>query len=199
MISVVMASYLGDYPNSASSRVEKFHRAISGYVNQTFKETELIIVSDGCDKTNEIVENYYSGIKNIRLIKLDKQPMFSGSVRNAGIEHANGEWICYLDTDDVIGFNHLEIISNQIHDDYDWFYYDDYLNKRGDIRQRESAIALGRIGTSNIIHRKELNIEWRDGYNHDFVIVKALIRFKYKKLEIAPEYFVMHMPRITDE
>src|SRR3954468_14224010 len=106
-ISIIMPSYLGDYPNAASDREGKLKRAIISFLDQTYARRELILVADGCEQT----ENVYKFLKNnsgkpisslIRLVKIPKQGHFSGAVRNAGIDVATGEIIAYLDTDDII-------------------------------------------------------------------------------------------------
>ena len=84
MISVVMASYLGNYSGAASNRDAKLRRAINSFL---FQETgELIVVSDGCELTNQIVESYKN--PHIKLIKMMKQPLFAGSIRQRGIKES---------------------------------------------------------------------------------------------------------------
>jgi hypothetical protein len=52
MISVIMPVNLGGYKHnnikSASNPAYKFQRAVQSYLDQTFKDSELIIISDGC-------------------------------------------------------------------------------------------------------------------------------------------------------
>lgn len=199
-ISVVMPVFLGEYPGCATNRDFKFKRAVTSFMQQTFKEAELIIVGDGCELSKKIYETHYAENKNISFYLIDKQPVFSGAVRNEGLKHAKGEWVCYLDSDDYIGFNHLDDLAKSIDNiDADWVYYDDYLVDRNKkIIKRISKIKLGGIGTSSIIHRSTLSVKWGDGYNHDFSFINNLLRYKYKKIESMPEYFVCHMPNVTD-
>ena len=62
-ISVVMPSFLGDYEidqnKSASNREFKLERAIDSFLMQIHRDSELIIVSDGCEKTCDIVNSKY--------------------------------------------------------------------------------------------------------------------------------------------
>lgn len=191
MISVVMASYLGEYVNAATNRPFKLRRAIDSFLNQHVGE--LIVVSDGCDQTNAIVGDYAQH-SNIKLIKLSKQPLFSGAVRQAGIAAAQYEWVCYLDSDDEFAPNHLQTIVNavQSNNGFDWLYCNDLVG--GQVRN--NAVALCRIGTSAIVHKKNTSAVWPSGYNHDWGFIQQL-GDKYLKLDHAG-YIVHHVPNKLD-
>ena len=214
-ISVVMASFLGEYEFSAGDRIRKFHRAIDSFINQTHKNSELIIVSDGCETTKKEYQDKYYHNPNIHLFESGKQPHFSGTIRNIGCFMATGDIISYLDTDDFLGINHLSSIAkgfqyykdNHIH--IDWVYFDDQIvyrfnptnNEVLSIAQREVKLHFGTIGTSSIAHRKLPEYNWLgcDGYNHDWTFVKRLIDSgkQGKKID-GGEYRVCHIPTQVD-
>ena len=61
----------------------------------------LIIINDcSKDKGSEIVKNYQSQDERIKLINLEKN---SGAAvaRNVGIENAQGDFIAFIDSDDI--------------------------------------------------------------------------------------------------
>ena len=188
MISVIMASYLGDYPGAASNREAKLERAIASFLKQNIGE--LIIIADGCEKTVDIVKTYPNS--NIKLIEIDKQPLFSGKVRQVGIEHASYNWICYLDSDDEFAEGHLQTLLNGIDSTHEWYYWDDTLVNT----KRSCAVAMCRIGTSCIMHRKDTKAIWPTGYNHDWGFIQQL-GSNYKKIEGAG-YIVNHVPNRID-
>lgn len=196
MISVVMASFLGDYPRAATNRIEKFHRAIHSFLIQHIGE--LIIVSDGCDVTNAITKEYQNNHSNIVLIELEKQSLFSGKVRQAGIAKAQYEWICYLDTDDRFLPGHLYSIVNQVQDistDIDWVYYDEFVDYPETVR-RTTAVAYSKLGTSSIAHRQRILAIWPDGYCHDWKFIQQL-GHRYKKI-VNTGYLICHVPGLLD-
>ena len=187
MISVVMACYLGDYPRAASNREEKLHRAIKSFLIQDIGE--LIVVSDGCEKTNEIVKKY----STVQLVSIPKQELFSGKVREAGIGIAKYNWICYLDSDDEFLPGHLQTLIENCDPAYDWFYYDDYV----DTQLRLNKVQRNRIGTTSIFHKKRFNnAVWPDGYNHDWHFITQLGN-NYKKITGAG-YVLHHIPNKLD-
>lgn len=188
MISVVMASYLGWYKGSASNKIEKFHRAIESFLLQGVGE--LIVVADGCQDTINELKKYNS--PNIRSVLIDKQPMFSGDVRQQGIKLAMYDWICYLDTDDEFKSLHLQTIINSNINECDWVYYDDIVNDQ----YRSCTVELNKIGTSNIAHRASINAVWPNGYGHDWQFIQQLGN-NYKKIENTG-YVVHHIKKGID-
>ena len=200
-ISVIMPVFLGDYEGCAKDRVEKFKLAVITFDRQTYKNKELIIISDGCNIAEEIYNNYLV-YENVVFKKIDKQPLFSGNVRNEGLKIASGDIICYLDSDDFIGENHLQVIAQNFSSepDNDWVYYNDLLFPPSlEVTVREVTVNHGMIGTSSIAHWKDLDASWKDldGYGHDWEFIQKLIsnKTKFKKIYGA-EYYVCHIPNI---
>jgi glycosyltransferase involved in cell wall biosynthesis len=214
LISVIMPSYLGDYPGAAADREKKFRRAVRSFYTQAIpKHIELVIVSDGCDKTIEIVENEFSRflsdtessmLRSVQLIKLNKQSPFSGAVRNVGIQAAKANIICYLDTDDVFMPRHLDTIAEEFNG-FDWVYWNDCVAASenfllGDTVMRGVSLGEGTIGTSNVAHQKNLPAVWGDGYGHDWRFIQQLMILsgRYKFIPNDNNYVVCHVPGRID-
>jgi glycosyltransferase involved in cell wall biosynthesis len=198
-ISVIMASYLEHYStgrfDAATNREVKFRRAVNSFLEQSFKDAELIIVSDGCKKTVTIYREEYLKNSNVRLVQLPKHPLFSGRVRQIGLAAARGEIICYLDSDDYFGVDHLATINNFNDREYTWAYYDDYVFNGSEKRLRLVEPKANRIGTSSICHRRISPFQWADGYGHDWISISRILKEKNYKLQ-TPDYVVCHIGKI---
>ncbi len=206
-ISVIMAVNLSPYQlvengqvviTSAPDSEFKFTRAVNSFINQSFKDAELIIVGDGCRIAEALYQRYYTHIPNIRFILIPKQVPWGGAVRQTGISLAKGKIICYLDHDDMFGKEHLKIINKGFDlRKYDWVYYDDYIIYSNEfvsnvIETREVWKEATHIGTSSISHKKTVQLIWGDGYGHDwFMIEKYLLSKKSMKIP-TPQYYVGH-------
>lgn len=200
MISVIMPVSLQQYSygtfKCASDPVLKFHRAIDSFLRQTMTDSELIIVCDGDMQAWDIVINDYPDNERITLVYIEKQEPFSGYVRQSGLEIASGEIICYLDHDDILGNEHLQIISDEFDTSkYDWVYYNDYLVLSADhqkVRERDVEPVQNSIGTSAIAHKRDIVIKWGGGYGHDMDMIRNfLLPLPHVKIR-TPRYYVCH-------
>ncbi len=199
-VSVIMASYLGFYPGAATNRDKKFVRAVNSFKKQTYDNKELIIVSDGCQLTVDLYNKFFIDDKNIKVIQIPKQQLYSGEMRNIALKLADGDIISYLDSDDVLGSNHLKKIVEQFDlENYDMVYYNDYMTLDSTFKKLHLRIVEPRwasIGTSSISHKnlKEITNSWSVGYGQDFIFMFKLVSMglKFKKLEIPSEYLVCH-------
>ncbi|MCI8330684.1 MAG: glycosyltransferase [Bacilli bacterium] len=111
-------------------------RCIESVLNQTYQNFEIIIINDGSkDKSEEILKNYETNTK----IKIIKQINHGVSYsRNVGIQKAKGDYIIFLDSDDLLEKDLLETINkNTNNEDMIKFSYCDLKNnekiKRGTI------------------------------------------------------------------
>lgn len=205
MISIVMASTLSDYPNAARFRERKILRAAKSLESQIdnegqpFTDYELIVVSDGCDKTVKLMKPHAD-----QLIKIPKQKLWSGTPRNTGIEAAKGEIIIYLDNDDAFVPFHLAYIAENWNGDsllmgdmipkFNSFTYIHELDFRM-FNFRGVAQKLGYCGTSNIAHTKDYKWKEKGDYAHDWQFIK---QFKNIKTVRYGGYMVCHVPRTYD-
>ena len=78
--------------------------AIESVLAQSYKYCEIIIVDDGSTDHTKFVVDGYPQVKYIYQVNQGVS-----SARNTGIEHSNGEFICFLDADDWLLPNGLEI------------------------------------------------------------------------------------------
>lgn len=85
--------------------VEKYVKeCLDSIYDSNLDDFEVICIDDkGNDKSIEIIENYINEkeIENLKIIKHDQNKGLSES-RNTGINIANGKYICFLDSDDMI-------------------------------------------------------------------------------------------------
>jgi glycosyltransferase involved in cell wall biosynthesis len=198
-IFVIMASYLGQYPGCSQNREDKFCRAVDSFVNNTYPQKKLIVISDGCEKTEEIYEEKYKLNSDIVCVHMDKQPLFSGSLRNKGIEYAKKQGnpddvICYIDSDDRFGVNHLKHIVEHFGDTDDFVIWDCHRVSPDGWYIMIVSLASCKIGTGSFAHKVSLESSWTNGYGHDWAILDDLSRkYRYSKIPLS-EYYIHHVP-----
>ncbi|HVB58110.1 MAG TPA: glycosyltransferase family A protein [Candidatus Acidoferrales bacterium] len=86
-------------------RAAKVQKAIESVLAQTFSDLEVIVVDDGSsDGTGQILAEIFGG--RIRYYAQTNQG--ASVARNKGVEEARGEWIAFLDSDDLWEKDKLE-------------------------------------------------------------------------------------------
>lgn len=69
---------------------------------QTYKNWEIVLIDDkSTDGSLDICQKYANLHKNIRVV-CNKCNIGLAATRNVGLEHANGDWIIFIDSDDYI-------------------------------------------------------------------------------------------------
>lgn len=83
--------------------VEKYiYPCLSSVSAQTYNNIEIICVDDqGTDNSVAIVKSFISNEKRIKIVQ-HQSNLGLGSARNTGISHAKGDFIYFLDSDDVL-------------------------------------------------------------------------------------------------
>ncbi len=101
---------------------------IQSILNQDFNNWELIIIDDGSkDKTKEIINKIIKDKKNINYYY--KENSGYANSRNFGISKSKGEWIAFIDHDDLCSVNRLNSQYKDIQNNpqCELFFSDAYL------------------------------------------------------------------------
>lgn len=92
-VSVIIPTY---------NREKTIKRAIRSVLNQTLQDFEIIVVDDcSRDHTLEVVKKLQKEDKRIKLIALDKNSGGPAKPRTIGVQNSTGEYIAFLDSDDI--------------------------------------------------------------------------------------------------
>ena len=100
MVTVIVPAY----------NMEKYlARCLDSLLAQSYTDLEILVIDDGSkDRTYEIAERYAG--KDGRIKAFHKENGGVSSARNLGIEKATGEYILFMDPDDLIEADSVEVL-----------------------------------------------------------------------------------------
>lgn len=146
-ISIIMPIY--------NPPIEYLKQALESMINQKFKSIELVLILDGSNKKIEQLCIKYQ--KKDDRIKIYRQKnKGEGGARNTGIEKAKGKWITFLDSDDWLENNAVEIMKeqlnkfNQYENEIDLIIFDTYINYKNKEVKNEFYIKEGTLSKVDI-------------------------------------------------
>lgn len=113
-ISVIVAAY------NIENYIEK---CLESLINQTLKELEVIVINDGSqDRTPLKIEKYSKKDERVILINQENKGLIEA--RKTGLNIAKGEYILFVDGDDWLELNALEVLyENAIKNNSDIVLY----------------------------------------------------------------------------
>jgi GT2 family glycosyltransferase len=193
------------------NRKKIIRSSINSVINQTYDKWELIIINDGGENIQEVINTFDDS--RIRYIHLEKN-YGKSYANNIGIDNAKGEFIAYLDDDDRWYSNHLEIIINELMKNKNRnFAYTDYVKveciidnelqeqfpvKKEVIENQTARVffvnEINFIPNFSMVHKKELydkvgKYDLKLNYYEDWDIIR---RFSF----VTP---FIHVPEVTGE
>lgn len=97
--------------------VEKYlKRCLDSIINQSYKNFELIIINDGStDSSEEIIKSF----KDSRIKYFKQENKGLSITRNKGVEVASGDYLLFVDSDDYLNNDLLEVLNNNLDKNYD--------------------------------------------------------------------------------
>ena len=104
---------------------EKYVReAVESIMNQTLRELEIIIINDGStDNSLQVVEELAAADSRIQVYSQSNQGL--SMARNAGITHAHGRYIYFMDSDDLLEKDAMELCYSKCEEkELDFVFFD---------------------------------------------------------------------------
>lgn len=153
IISVVIPAY---------NRESLILPALDSVREQTFLPIEVLVIDDcSKDKTTKAVEEYaarHPGFP-LRLIRQERNQGVSAA-RNRGIREARGDWVAFLDSDDLWEPNHLELMAAKT-------------------QMEDPDIVFARAAKFHSGTPDKIIKNWAAAYNTAEEIVRVMIRTNY--------------------
>ena len=117
LISIIVPSF---------NRAHLIADTLNSVFSQTYQKWECIIVDDGSsDNTIDIINSFIEKDSRFSFIKRNRFPKGAPTCRNIGLDFSNGEFIIYLDSDDILAPYCLEQRFNKfsVHFDMDFLVF----------------------------------------------------------------------------
>lgn len=193
-------------------------RCVQSILNQTFKDFELILVNDGSiDGSGERCE-YYKKLDE-RVIIIHKLNGGLSDARNVGIEIARGKFLSFVDGDDFVHPQFLEVLYNniirenadmsvcakiEINEEKDITYYKGVSNvKKAKVYSRSEAMlhiledGIINVVAWNKLYKRELfnEIRYPIGKLHEDEYVIHKIIYKSKRIVYSNEELYYYVQR----
>lgn len=162
--------------------------AIDSVLAQTLGDWELIVVDDGStDATPRILAEY----QDPRIVKIRKDNGGESSARNAGLNRATGEYVAFLDADDLYLPNALADLSRFLeqHPEYDVVYSNGYISDEDGRTLAQLSDVRPGLYTGNVLeHLLTINLVITQGCTctRRSVIDRQKIRFD-ENMVIGPD------------
>lgn len=89
------------------------NKCLDSLINQTYKNLEIIVINDGStDNSGEICQEYAQ--KDNRIIYIEKENGGLSDARNVGLDKMTGSYVTFIDSDDWVELDYVEILYKKI-------------------------------------------------------------------------------------
>ena len=146
LISVIVPVY----------NVEKYlGKCLDSIIGQTYHNLEIILVNDGSTDSSESIMRRYA-LDDSRICCVSKEDEGVSSARNAGIQMAHGRYLLFVDADDYIEKDMIEILYYKMDDEVDiaacgYVSVDDHERRLTDRGSCQEAVSDDEIFDENSI------------------------------------------------
>lgn len=150
-------------------RTDIIKYAIDSVIGQTYQNFELLIVDDyGKDSVDEYIKNNYGDDERIKCICNNRKKGVSGA-RNTGILAAKGDYIAFLDSDDIWDKKHLEeLLGAMILENIDMGFALWYEGRKDNLEKIGDRKEFQRLLNKALIELKVKETENYYVWNEDF-------------------------------
>ncbi|MYW64732.1 glycosyltransferase [Streptomyces sp. SID8379] len=160
-------------------RVQAYlHECLASVLEQSFTDLEVIAVDDcSPDACGEIIDEFAARDSRVKAVHLDEN-VGLGRARNAGLRHATGDYVLFLDSDDTFAPGALHAIADRIketgspdvlHFDYARTFWDgrEVRNQFAHLLSQEGPAPFQLAERPALL--RILMVVWNKAYNREFI------------------------------
>ncbi len=175
---------------------------LDSLINQTYKNWECIIVDDNStDQTAEVVKSYTEKDTRFKyVLKPENLPKGIPASRNIAIDMAKGDYIIFVDDDDLLHYQLLEVLYD-INIKHPFFSFIHYPKKSFNESQKEEVLKI----INKKIDPREIIIQKINNENYSFLFTVLLDKIGFAsctvmwKKEILKENKFNHSLQYAEE
>lgn len=176
LISIIVPIY---------NKEDYLRQCLDSIINQSYTNFEVLLVNDGSTDSSGIICQEYSE-RDSRFRYIEKKNGGVSSARNLGLELSEGAYITFIDSDDWIEFNYLEVLYNALRENntdvaissYKSYYLDGNFYLRVYSNQEEEFLRIGKRNRDVFLEE----FPKLGKLNHDFHCIASKL-FKRELLE----------------
>mgnify|MGYP006310098299 FL=1 len=102
MVQELIKEHLVSVITPSFNAAKVLPHAINSVLSQSYQNFEIIVVYDGStDNTKEVVEKYINNSNPCRIRYIYQENAGVSNARNTGMKKAKGQYIAFLDSDDI--------------------------------------------------------------------------------------------------
>lgn len=152
---------------------------IESVLKQSVPFDKIILINDGSiDNSLNICRNYEA--KHSNIIVLDQVNQGAGATRNRGLEYITSKYVMFLDSDDYLKTNSVEIILSEMErEELDILYFDSEIKNELDVYKRNNYNRAGRVD-ERVISGKEYFIK---NYPSTYIVSPCMVTFNKEFLK----------------
>lgn len=189
-------------------KVEQYlKRCMDSILNQTYKNIEVILVNDGSpDNCPALCDEYAKIDSRIRVIHKENGGL--SSARNVALGTVKGDYVFFVDSDDWLALDTLEVLNEYLEKDYDMISFqrtyliEEKVVEKGeknpkdmDVSQYIDASFLGRYDffVTTKIFKTEVfnNVRFLEGRNYEDLEIMHRLFLNMKKV-VGLDYFLYY-------
>lgn len=176
LISIIVPIY---------NKEDYLRQCLDSIINQSYTNFEVLLVNDGSTDSSGIICQEYSE-RDSRFRYIEKKNGGVSSARNLGLERSEGAYITFIDSEDWVEFNYLEVLYNALRENntdvaissYKSYYLDGNFYLRVYSSQEEEFLRIGKRNRDVFLEE----FPKLGKLNHDFHCIASKL-FKRELLE----------------
>ena len=159
-----------------------FKESINSVLNQSYKNFELIIIFDDIPEKYEKFKTLIPKDKRIKIFK-NKKNLGAGKSRNFGIKKSKGEFIAFIDSDDLWKKNKLSLQINFMQKNNYFFTYTHYKTFKLGNPVKKSVVAPSKFNFKSFIKNTSIGTS-------TMIVKRAKINnIKFSNTKICEDYY----------